>query len=62
MKAFRGQKAIDATERMIKFAEDSGLTWVKPHSITKQMPMMMTPQAQLADPARQSITNYLVFT
>ena len=61
MKAFRGQKAIDATERMIKFAEDSGLTWVKPHSITKQMPMMMTPQAQLADPARQSITNYLVF-
>jgi hypothetical protein len=61
MKAFRGHKAIDATERMIKFAEDSGLRWVKPHSITKQMPMMMTPQAQLADPARQSITNYLVF-
>jgi len=60
MMAF-GKTPVEATESIVKFAEGANLKWLRDKSITKQMPMAYTPRAQMADPARQSITNYLVF-
>jgi hypothetical protein len=60
MMAF-GKTPVEATESIVKFAEGANLKWLRDKSITKQMPMAYTPRAQMTDPARQSITNYLVF-